>query len=286
MARPAARPDAAKTIRLIGDQHHGDNLPNRLQKYLNGVLDTGPLSPGAALTVGMGDITENGEPTVEVPLAQAWWAQIPSPKVLIPGNHDLVQATIDQWETTYGYPRQGYIDTAFCRFIWIYFGVFGATEKAAVQAMIDGTTLPCVIATHYPIRDSHQAGTVPHDGVTTATPYTYALGVSQNTNLVDLLNTNARLKGVLHGHTHAWPDVPRFAYVDSAGATKWFSLNTSAISYVGGTKEWASDPIMDLYLTQADGSGDVWEVRYRAQGAHIWTTPNPAAGKVTTLDVR
>lgn len=270
-------PPADRTIRFIGDTHIGLNPSHRYTKVLQEVQRC-PV--GVACTVHIGDLTENGA-AGEVPVAQAWWANFPTPKTLINGDHDLLQSTLPQWETQYGVTEFGTYDLPFVRFIRTTY-TWSQARVDAIQAAAQAVpSTPCIVLSHRPLRDTVLAGTAPHDGFTTGTPYTFAVGATEDSIMRTMLGATPNIVAIISGHTHSWMDAPGFAALTTVGSRQVAAINCSSITYVGGTTEYQADPLRCIFLTLKPDNKTI-EVRYRDYGASgVWLAPG--GSRVTTL---
>ena len=125
---------------------------------------------------------------------------------------------------------------------------------------------PVFLCHHRPLRDTTGAGTAPHDNLSASAPsYTYAMGSTED------------------GYVHAWLDDPGAATLVDMGTRQVPYFNCSSITYVGGTKQFFSDPLVGLVVTLLPDDQTI-ELRYRDYGAGgLYTFWDSARGRVTTL---
>jgi len=274
-------PPADRTLMFIGDTHVGDNPANRWTKFADAFLADAYKPAGI---VHIGDLTDQSD-APSVALAKAWWARFPNPKTMTNGDHDLLNGvTLAQWQSDYSTSEFKTVDFGFVAVITTHYAMDATRRDAIIAAAAAVAPKPVYLCIHRPLRDTTTAGTAPHDNLSASAPsYTFAQSAAEDPLTRAAVNGSSNIVGVFSGHTHAWLDDPGAAITQSMGTRTVPVINTSAITYVGGTKQFFSDPLIGVFITlRADNK--TLEVRYRDYGANgVWTFFDTARGRITTL---
>lgn len=281
MGNRIARPDPTRTLMFIGDTHVGDNPANRWTKFADAFLaDT--FRPAGIVHIG--DLTDQSD-APSVALAKQWWARFPDPKCMTIGDHDLLNGvTRANWESDFATLVAKTVDFGFCAVITCDWAMTAAIRDDIIARAAAVAPKPVFLCIHRPLRDTTTAGTAPHDNLSASAPlYQFAQSASEDPLTRAAVDASTNIVGVFSGHSHAWLDDPGAAITQSMGTRTVPVINTSAITYVGSTKQFFSDPLIAVFITLRS-DGRTMEVRYRDYGNNgVWTFLDRARGRVTTL---
>lgn len=274
-------PDASRSLLFIGDTHIGDNPSARWTKFADAFLADSFRPAGI---VHIGDLTDQSD-AASVNLAKAWIARFPNPKTLVNGDHDLLNGvTLAQWQTDYSTQEFKTVDFGFVAVITTTYLIDTARRDAIIAAANAVSPKPVFLATHRPLRDTTTAGVAPHDNLSASAPnYSFATDLGSDTNIRAAFSSATNMIAGFSGHSHAWLDDPGCAIRVPCGTRQIPYVNTSAITYVGGSKQFYSDPIIGIIVTLKADNKTI-EVRYRDYGGNgVWTYWDKARGRTTTL---
>ncbi|HEY9522454.1 MAG TPA: metallophosphoesterase [Thermopolyspora sp.] len=281
MGNRIVHPPAERSLLFIGDTHIGDNPSNRWTKMADAILADSFTPAGI---VHIGDLTDQSD-APSVALAKTWWARFPEPKCLTVGDHDQLNGvTSTDWEDAYGTTVFKTVDFGFAAVITTYYLWTTTIRDAVIAAAAAIAPKPVFLCHHRPLRDTTGAGTAPHDNLSASAPsYTYAMGSTEDGYVRAAVDASPNIVGVFAGHTHAWLDDPGAATLVDMGTRQVPYFNCSSITYVGGTKQFFSDPLVGLVVTLLPDDQTI-ELRYRDYGAGgLYTFWDSARGRVTTL---
>jgi hypothetical protein len=277
----ALHPPAHRTLLFIGDTHVGDNPSNRWTKFADAVTNDSFHPAGI---VHIGDQTDQAD-APSVVLAKAWWDRFPDPKCLTNGDHDLLNgATLADWETNYETEEFKTVDFGFVSVLTTHYAMTTTRRDEIIAAAAAIAPRPIFLCIHRPLRDSTTAGTAPHDNLSASAPdYLFAEDASEDTLTRAAVDASPNIVAVFSGHSHAWLDDPGCAITQSMGTRTVPVINCSSITYVGGTKQFFSDPLIGLIVTLLDDNKTI-ELRYRDYGnGGVYTFFDATRGRVTTL---
>jgi 3',5'-cyclic AMP phosphodiesterase CpdA len=275
-------PPMNRTLMFIGDTHVGDNPRARWTKFADAFLaDTANRPAGI---VHIGDLTDQSD-AASIALAKQWWARFPDPKCMTNGDHDLLNGmTLAQWQLDYATQEFKTVDFGFVAVITTNYAITATRRDEIIAAAAAVAPKPVYLCIHRPLRDTTTAGTAPHDNLSASAPgYAFAQSAAEDPLTRAAVNGTTNIIGVFSGHSHAWLDDPGAAITQSMGTRVVPVINTSAITYVGGVKQFFTDPIVALFVTLLPDNKTL-EVRYRDYGANgVWTAWDMNRGRVTTL---
>lgn len=281
MGNRSVAPNMSRTLMFIGDTHVGDNPARRWTKFADAFLAE-PSKPAGIVHIG--DLTDQSD-APSVALAKQWWARFPGPKIMTIGDHDLLNGvTRANWESDYATTVRNTVDFGFCAVVTCDWAMTATIRDQVIADAAAVSPKPVFLCIHRPLRDTTTAGTAPHDNLSASAPsYTFAQSASEDPLTRAAVNGSSNIVGVFSGHSHAWLDDPGAAITQSMGTRTVPVINTSAITYVGGTKQFFTDPLVGLYVTlRADNK--TLELRYRDYGANgVWTAWDMTRGRVTVL---
>jgi len=274
-------PPMNRTLMFIGDTHVGDNPVNRWTKFADAFLADKYRPAGI---VHIGDLTDQSDPP-SVTSAKAWWARFPDPKTMTNGDHDLLNGvTLAQWQSDYATQEFKTVDFGHVAVITTHYAITATRRDEIIAAAAAVAPKPVYLCIHRPLRDTTTAGTAPHDNLSASAPlYQFAQSASEDPLTRAAVDGSSNIVAVFSGHSHAWLDDPGAAITQSMGTRTAPVINTSAITYVGSTKQFFSDPLIALFITLRADNKTV-EVRYRDYGQNgVWTYFDRARGQITSL---
>jgi hypothetical protein len=229
-------------------------------------------TPAGVLNIG--DITEEGHPE-EYAIAIPWWNAWPDPKIICPGNHDIISAApgsgdLAAWRSHFGDETQ-VLEAEHFRVVSTLWSAstagatMGINAGNAVDVLGDllrggvagGDGKPAVLAQHFALRGQWDQAAAPFSGAITA------FGMDVCAQLIDAC---PNLQAFLTGHLHTW-----------SWSQMTFNVN-AGVPEIGGSQ---------LETPPGKNSTALGAVKGKVGGRHVWSFNVSATTYVSTLgDVR
>ena len=279
-------------MHFIGDVHSGLCQPWRFDAVISDFKRNRLPKPLFHLQIGDNTDTGSTSPTTEDATFQAFMARLPvATKYWTAGNHDINSVrSIAQWCAANGYASQNnFYDLPlgapqFRLIVIAPDGLYNILNpehysQAALDfldAALGGTTLPCVVATHYPLWNTVLGDVNVDNKSTDAQFWIYSdAHPSDSTDVLNVLGRHSNMKLWVCGHTHSHLFVPGLMMKITTGVATFASLNISSMWYQGDRVSGiAGAPVHNCHTCFVTWypSGKV-EARFRDHGAGQWVAP-------------
>ncbi|MQW78126.1 hypothetical protein GHK92_19850 [Nocardioides sp. dk4132] len=290
-------PDLARTIHVVGDQHHGSLAASRKALLEAGLAQplTRWINDRVAACLHMGDLTNNATDAEDNLYVAHRGHYGDAPLHAILGNHDIrSNRNPEEHAAALGLP--GSMWTAEIERMGVTIvGVLPGTDTAAhnsgsqftserlarLDSTLAGIDGDVWIACHFPMHDTVN-GSASDPAIrkrsVTSGYYVATTGATSNSNAVlEMLDDHSNVKAWLSAHIHADLTADRLLTTVSTGSRGIAHINTGAVAPL----EVAQSPrsqINTFYLTKVEGGIEV-----RVRGHHAGGYWESIGGRRVTL---